>query len=434
MAEKFSVHDSILIKNGVVVGGKKSPVDILIEKGVIKEIGNVTNPPENTHTLDLEGAYVSPAWADAHVHFREPGREDEETLLSGSDAAMAGGFTAVCCMPNTNPPLDSEDMITSIKKRAAGHLVEVFPIGTISKERKGEQLAEIGNMVDAGAVGFSDDGDPVDNAALMRIALEYSKMFDVPILNHSEVSSLAKGGVMNEGAISARLGIPGIPSHAEDIMVARDIRLIELTGGRLHIPHISSKETIEHVRRAKAKGLRVTCEVTPHHISLTDSNFEKFDAAYKVNPPLRTEEVVKALRAGLADGTIDCIASDHAPHSPEENEADLLEAPFGFVGLETAFAVCVVTLLDTNVLKLEELIEKLSAAPRRIYNLPKAELKVGENANMTFFNTAIEWRVDSTEFLSQSRNTPYEGMKLKGKVLGVVNGNKVYIGGSQDLS
>ena len=426
MAEKFSEHESILIRNGVIVGGKKSAVDILITGGLIKEIGNVTDPPENTHTVDLKGVYVSSGWADVHVHLREPGREDEETISSGSDAAMAGGFTAVCCMPNTNPPLDSEDMITSIKKRAAGHLVEVFPVGAISKERKGEQLAEMGNMVDAGAVGFSDDGDPVESEALMRIALEYSKMFGVPIVNHSEVKSLSENGIMNEGAVSARLGIPGIPSHAEDIMVARDIRLIELTNGILHVPHISSKETLELVRRAKANGLAVTCEVTPHHISLTDSNFEKFEAAYKVNPPLRTEEELEALRSGLADGTIDCIASDHAPHSPEENEADLLDAPFGLVGLETAFAVCVVYLLDTRVLKLEELIEKLSTAPRKIYNLPSAEIKVGENANMTFFDTATEWKVNSADFLSQSRNTPYEGMTLKGKVLGVVNGNKIY--------
>ena len=281
-------------------------------------------------------------------------------------------------------------------------------------------------MVDAGAVGFSDDGDPVENEELMRIALEYSKMFGVPIVNHSEVRSLAKGGIMNEGAVSARLGIPGIPSHAEDIMVARDIRLVELTNGRLHVPHISSIETIELVRRAKNKGLAVTCEVTPHHLSLTDSNFEKFDAAYKMNPPLRTEDVMEALRAGLADGTIDCIASDHAPHSPEENEADLLDAPFGLVGLETAFGVCVVNLLDTKVLKLEELVEKLSTAPRKIYNLPSAEIKVGENASMTFFDTTTEWKVDSSEFNSQSRNTPFEGMTLKGKVLGVVNGNKIY--------
>ena len=426
MAENFSEHKSVLIKNGVIVGSEKSPVDILIENGVIKEIGTVTNHPTDIHIVDLKGAYVSPGWADIHVHLREPGREDEETISSGSDAAMAGGFTAVCCMPNTNPPLDSEDMITSIKERAVGHLVEVYPIGTVSKERKGEELAEIGNMVEAGAVGFSDDGDPVYDDALMRIALEYSKMFGVPIVNHSEVRSLAKGGVMNEGAVSARLGIPGIPSHAEDIMVARDIRLIELTNGRLHVPHISSIETLELVRRAKAKGLAVTCEVTPHHLSLTDTNFEKFDAAYKVNPPLRTEEDIDALRNGLADGTIDCIASDHAPHSPEENEADLLDAPFGLVGLETAFGVCVVNLLDTKVLNLEQLIEKLSAAPRKIYNLPPAEIKVGENANMTFFDITTEWKVDSSQFLSQSRNTPYEGMTLKGKVLGVVNGNKVY--------
>jgi len=270
--------------------------------------------------VDLKGAYVSPGWADVHVHLREPGREDEETIKSGSNAAMAGGFTAICCMPNTDPPLDSEDMITSVLKSASGHLVELFPIGTVSKGRRGEELAEMGSMVEAGAVGFSDDGDPVEDAALMRNALEYSQMFNVPIVNHSEVKGLAKGGIMNEGAVSARLGIPGIPPHAEDIMVARDIRLLELTGGALHVPHISSVETVELIRQAKSKGLPVSCEVTPHHISLTDSNFEKFDTAYKVNPPIRTEKEIDALRKGLADGTIDCIASDHAPHSPEENE------------------------------------------------------------------------------------------------------------------
>ena len=329
-------------------------------------------------------------------------------------------------MPNTDPPLDSEDMISSVKKKAAGHLVDVFPLGTVSKGRKGEELAEIGSMVEAGAVGFSDDGDPVEDEALMRNALDYSKMFDVPIVNHSEIKSLAEGGVMNEGAVSARLGIPGIPPHAEDIMVARDIRLLELTGGKLHVPHISTKESLNLIRLAKEKGLPLTCEVTPHHLSLTDTNFEKFDAAYKVNPPLRTDEDMEALRAGLRDGTIDCIASDHAPHSPEENEADLLDAPFGLVGLETAFGVCVTNLLDTGVLKLEDLIEKFSTAPRKIYDLPPAEIKEGAVANMTFFDTNTEWTVDSDKFLSNSRNTPYHGMNLKGKVFGVVNGNKVY--------
>ena len=426
MADRFSEHDKILIRNAIIVGGDKSPVDILIEKGKIKQIAKSLKPPSGSHIIDLSGAYVSPGWADVHVHLREPGREDEETIRSGSDAAMAGGFTAVCCMPNTDPPLDSEDMISSVKKKAAGHLVDVFPLGTVSKGRKGEELAEIGSMVEAGAVGFSDDGDPVEDEALMRNALDYSKMFDVPIVNHSEIKSLAEGGVMNEGAVSARLGIPGIPPHAEDIMVARDIRLLELTGGKLHVPHISTKESLNLIRLAKEKGLPLTCEVTPHHLSLTDTNFEKFDAAYKVNPPLRTDEDMEALRAGLRDGTIDCIASDHAPHSPEENEADLLDAPFGLVGLETAFGVCVTNLLDTGVLKLEDLIEKFSTAPRKIYDLPPAEIKEGAVANMTFFDTNTEWTVDSDKFLSNSRNTPYHGMNLKGKVFGVVNGNKVY--------
>ena len=426
MADRFSEHDKILIMNAIRVGGNKSPVDILILKGTIKEIGKSQKPPSGTHIIDLNGAYVSPGWADVHVHLREPGREDEETIRSGSDAAMAGGFTAVCCMPNTDPPLDSEDMISAVKKKAAGHLVEVYPLGTVSKGRKGEELAEIGSMVEAGAVGFSDDGDPVEDEALMRNALDYSKMFDVPIVNHSEIKSLAEGGVMNEGAVSARLGIPGIPPHAEDIMVARDIRLLELTGGKLHVPHISTKESMNLIRSAKEKGLPLTCEVTPHHLSLTDTNFEKFDAAYKVNPPLRTDEDVEALRAGLRDGTIDCIASDHAPHSPEENEADLLDAPFGLVGLETAFGVCVTNLLETGVLKLEELIEKLSTAPRKIYNLPPAEIIEGAVANMTFFDTKTGWTVDSDKFLSNSRNTPYQGMNLKGRVFGVVNGDRVY--------
>lgn len=427
MSDIFLENKLILIENAVVVGGSKSKVSILIENGIIKEIGSISKPPADAYKVDLKGAYVSPGWADVHVHLREPGREDEETIISGSNAAMAGGFTAICCMPNTNPPLDSEDMITSVLKSASGHLVELFPIGTVSKGRRGEELAEMGSMVEAGAVGFSDDGDPVSDAAMMRNALEYSQMFNVPIINHSEVKGLAKGGIMNEGAVSARLGIPGIPPHAEDIMVARDIRLLELTGGALHVPHISSVETVELIRRAKSKGLPVSCEVTPHHISLTDSNFEKFDTAYKVNPPVRTEKEIDALRKGLADGTIDCIASDHAPHSPEENEGDLLDAPFGLVGLETSFGVCVKYLLEKDVLSLEQLIDKFSTAPRKIYGLPTAEIKVGAKANMTFFDTETEWTVDSTKFLSRSNNTPYEGETLKGKVLGVVNGEKLFL-------
>jgi len=389
MSEKYSENKLLLIENAVIVGSSKSKLSILIENGIIKEINSKSKPPADAFRLDLKGAYISPGWADVHVHLREPGREDEETILSGSNAAMAGGFTAICCMPNTDPPLDTEDMISSVLKNASGHLVELFPLGSVSKGRRGEELAEMGSMVDAGAVGFSDDGDPVENDALMRNALEYSQMFGVPIVNHSEVKSLANGGVMNEGAVSARLGIPGIPPHAEDIMVARDIRLLELTGGVLHVPHISTVNSVELIRRAKSKGLPVSCEVTPHHISLTDANFELFDSAYKVNPPLRTEEEIEALCEGLADGTIDCIASDHAPHSPEENEGDLLDAPFGLVGLETSFAVCVKYLLEKGVLNLEQLVHKLSTAPRKIYGLPTTEIKVGAKANMTFFDTQI---------------------------------------------
>lgn len=427
MSEKYSENKVILIKNAVIVGGTKSKVSILVEDGIIKKIGSITKPPADAFKVDLKGAYISPGWADVHVHLREPGREDEETIVSGSNAAMAGGFTAICCMPNTDPPLDSEDMITSVLMSASGHLVELFPIGTVSKGRRGEELAEMGSMVEAGAVGFSDDGDPVEDDSLMRNALDYSQMFGVPIVNHSEVKGLAKGGVMNEGAVSARLGIPGIPPHAEDIMVARDIRLLELTGGSLHVPHISTVETVNLVRQAKSKGLQISCEVTPHHISLTDSNFEKFDASYKVNPPIRTEKEIEALCKGLADGTIDCIASDHAPHSPEENEGDLLDAPFGLVGLETSFAVCVKYLLDKGVLNLKQLIDKFSTAPRKIYGLPTAEIKVGAKANMTFFDTETEWTVDSSNFLSRSNNTPYEGETLKGKVLGVINGEKIFL-------
>ena len=427
MSEMYSENKLILIENAVIVGESDSQVSILIEDGIIKKSGLITKPPADAFKVDLKGAYISPGWADVHVHLREPGREDEETIVSGSNAAMAGGFTAICCMPNTNPPLDSEDMITSVLKTASGHLVELFPIGTVSKGRRGEELAEMGSMADAGAVGFSDDGDPVGDDALMRNALEYSQMFGVPIVNHSEVRGLTKGGVMNEGAVSARLGIPGIPPHAEDIMVARDIRLLELTGGVLHVPHISSVNTVELIRQAKSKGLQVTCEVTPHHISLTDSNFELFDAAYKVNPPIRTEKEIEALCEGLADGTIDCIASDHAPHSPEENEGDLLDAPFGLVGLETSFAVCVKYLLEKGVLNLEQMVDKFSTAPRKIYGIPAAEIKIGAKANMTLFDTETEWTVDSTKFLSRSNNTPYEGETLKGKVLGVINGEKIYL-------
>ncbi|PID60323.1 MAG: dihydroorotase [Ignavibacteriae bacterium] len=400
--------------------------DILIENGIISKVGELTQEDlDNCKILELEGKICSPGLFDMHVHLREPGREYTETIKTGSNSAAAGGFTAVACMPNTTPTIDSAEVVNFIKNKAADHLVDVHPIGAVSKERKGEYLAPMAELVEAGAVGFSDDGVAVKTAALVRKALEYLKMYDLPLIEHCEDESLA-GGAMNEGTVSTTLGLPSIPTIAEDLTVMRDISVAEYVDGKVHIAHISSKKAVELVREAKAKGIKITAEVTPHHFCLTDNELTSYNTNYKMNPPLRTEEDVRAMIEGLKDGTIDCIASDHAPHASEEKEAEFIYAPNGILGLETQLGLALTELYHKNHLTLSQIVEKLAINPRKILNIPVPLIKEGEKANLTIFDPDEIWTVDVKKFHSKSKNTPFDKRLITGKPIAVINNKKMY--------
>ncbi|MFZ1290518.1 MAG: dihydroorotase [Melioribacteraceae bacterium] len=403
--------------------------DILIENGIIRKIGNLNKEDfSNAEVFEFDGKICSPGLFDMHVHLREPGREDTETILTGSNAAAAGGFTGIACMPNTKPAIDSAEVVNFIKSKSENHLVDVFPIGAVSKERKGEHLAPIAELVTAGAVAFSDDGVVVKTASLLRNALEYLKMYNLPLIEHCEDESLA-GGAMNEGTVSTMLGLPAIPTIAEDLTVMRDISVAEYVDGKVHIAHISSKNAVQLVREAKAKGLKITAEVTPHHFYLTEEALVSYDSNYKMNPPLRTEEDVKAMIEGLKDGTIDCIASDHAPHSIEEKEAEFIYAPNGILGLETQLGLALSELVHKNHLSLIQLIEKLSVNPRKILKIPIPQIKVGEKANLTIFDPDEIWTVDIKKFKSKTKNSPFDKSLLTGKSVAVINNSKMYYEG-----
>ena len=421
----------MLLKNGRIIdpaAGRDETVDLQIVDGRIERMGKDI-PPAASQVIDLKGKVVAPGFLDMHVHFREPGYEHKETIASGCAAAAAGGFTAVACMPNTNPPIDEESVVRLVQtkaREALEGLVDVYPIGAVSVGRKGEHLAPLAELAAAGAVAFSDDGDPVFDAELMRRALEYSAMFNRPVIQHAQDPPLSKGGVANEGPVATALGLPVIPRIAEEIMVMRDIRLAEYTGGQYHVAHVSTAETVELVRQAKRRGLPVTCEVAPHHFALTDEAVRTYDTNTKMNPPLRTREDVEAIKAGLRDGTIDAIATDHAPHSFDEKEVEFQVAPFGIIGLETAIGLCVTELIGTNVLSLNSLIEKLSVNPRRILRLPPIVIEEGQMANLTVFDPVAEWTVDPVSLKSRSRNTPFGGRHLSGRPFGVLNNGRSY--------
>ena len=414
----------LLIKNVIPVDTRKNgtdTVDIRITDGVIREIGAGLQPQNSVY--DAKGAYVSPGWMDMHVHLREPGYEHKETIATGCDAAAAGGFTAVACMPNTDPPIHTGDVVSYIREKASGLPVDVHPIGTVSKERAGKSLAEMADMKEAGAVAFSDDGDPVQDSRLMRIALEYSAMLGMPVINHEEDLPLSRPGHMHEGRVSTRLGLAGTPSIAEEVMIARDILLAELTGGHVHVAHISTRKGVELVREAKKKGIRVTTEVCPHHFDLTDEEIERhqFDTNWKMHPPLRTADDVTAMIEGLADGTIDVICTDHAPHSVDEKDVEFIYAPNGIIGLETAWSIVCKRLLKPGKLSLQHLVEKLVTNPRRILNLSVPELAVGEQANLTIFSAEEEWVCSKDQIRSRSTNTPYLNETLTGRALAIYN-------------
>jgi dihydroorotase len=411
--------------------GRDEECDCHLVDGRIEKLGKKL-PVGSARVVDLRGKVVAPGFIDMHVHLREPGYEHKETIETGVTAAAAGGFTAVCCMPNTNPPIDDESVVRYIHAKACvalDGLVDVHPVGAVTKERKGEHLAPLAELAAAGAVAFSDDGEPVHDAEIMRRALEYSAMYRRPIIQHAQDPSLTRGAAMNEGRTATMLGLPGWPPVAEEIMIARDIRLAEYTGGTYHVAHLSTAGAVELVRRAKAKGIKVTAEATPHHFTLTDEAVRSFDTNTKMNPPLRTRDDVEAIKQGLRDGTIDAIATDHAPHSFDEKEVEYVAAPFGIVGLETAIGLAITELLLKGVLSLSQLVERFSVNPRRLLGLPAITVEEGAMANLTIFDPASQWVVDPKKFHSRSKNTPFGGMKLTGKPVGVLNNGQEYWSG-----
>lgn len=404
-------------------------IDLRINNGLIQEIGSGLTAENGEEMHDFDGAFVSPGWMDMHIHLREPGYEHKETIKTGTDAAAFGGFTAVACMPNTNPATHTRDVVEYIIKKAEDTAVDVHPIGCVTKDRKGKSIAEMGDMKDGGAVAYSDDGDPVYNSQVMRIALEYSSMLGMPIINHEEDMALSRPGHMNEGKVSTKLGLDGTPGIAEEVMIARDILLAEYTGGHIHVAHISTKEGVDLVRKGKAKGVKVTTEVCPHHFDLTDEEIDtqNFDTNFKMHPPLRTQEDVDAMVEGLVDGTIDVICTDHAPHAIEEKEVEFIYAPNGIIGLETAWSISNMRLFKTKKLDLQQLVEKLSYNPRSILNLEELSLEVGAKANLTFFNTDEEWVFTKENVRSKSKNSPYLDKKLTGRAVGVFNKEKLVL-------
>jgi dihydroorotase len=421
----------LLLQGGRVIDpatGRDENMDILLLDGRIEKLGK-TIVSTAVQTIDLHGKIIAPGFIDMHVHLREPGFEHKETILTGCTAAAAGGFTAVCCMPNTNPPIDDASVVRFIQNKARvalNGLVDVYPVAAVTHGRKGEHLAPLAELAEAGVVAFTDDGDPVYDAELMRRALEYAAMFKRPIIQHAQDLPMTKGGVMNEGFASTELGLAGMPSIAEDMMVARDISLAEYTGGQYHVAHMSTAGATELVRRAKMRGLNVTSEVTPHHFTLTDDVVRSYDTNAKMNPPLRTRDDIEAIKKGLQDGTIDVIATDHAPHSFDEKQVEFQAAPFGIVGLETAIGLSVTELVHKGILTLSQLVEKLSVNPRRILRLPVIKIVEGETANLTIFDPLAEWTVDPESFKSRSKNTPFGGFRLKGRSVGVINNGQVY--------
>jgi len=425
---------TIVIKNGRVIdpaNGLDEPKDLLIDKGRIKALespGSISfDAGEKPSVIDAKGCVVCPGLIDMHVHFREPGFEYKETITSGCRSAAAGGFTSVAVMPNTNPVNDTRAVTEHILSLArAEGIINVYPIAAITQKLEGERLSEMADLKDAGAIAFSDDGRPVMNNELMRRAFEYSKMFKLPLIQHSEMLDLTEGGCMNEGMVSTELGLKGMPTEAEDIMVYRDIALLEKTGGRLHVAHISSKNSVDLVRQAKSRGLSVTCEVAPHHFTLTDEAVRGYDTNTKMSPPLRAIDDVEAIKEGLQDGTIDIIATDHAPHDIADKQVEYQNACFGIVGLETALPLSL-KLVDEKILSMGDVIKKLTSTPADIFNLKAGSLSLGNEADILIFNPNLEYSIDISKFHSKSKNSPFDGWKVKGKVIHtLVKGKTAY--------
>lgn len=422
------MNDRMLINNGHIIDPSQNIDgigDILIENGKIARIALKVGRSEGRKggsselpdliTINATGLHVFPGLVDIHCHLREPGFEYKETIASGTASAVRGGFTSICCMPNTKPVNDNSTVTVFIMKKAVEEgLCNVYPIGAITKGQKGEELAEMGIMAEAGCVAFSDDGMPVENSLLMRRALEYSKTFGAPVISHCEDKCLAVGGVMNEGRLSAVLGLKGIPNAAEDVMVARDIILAELTGAKLHIAHVSTAGAVALIKYAKERGIRITAETCPHYFSITEDAVRGYNTGAKVNPPLRTQKDVDAIKEGLQDGTIDVIATDHAPHHRDEKMQEFDRAPFGISGFETALSLSL-GLVHKGVISLSSLVSMMSYVPARILGINKGTLKEGADADIVIVDIGKEYNVDPSEFLSKGKNTPFSGYQLKGR-------------------
>ena len=419
---------ALLIKNGRVIdpaSGHDSVADVWIEDGVIKGVG-ANLSAAGAEIFDATGLIVAPGFIDMHVHLREPGFEHSETIESGARAAAAGGFTSICPMPNTAPVNDSPTVTTYIIEKARRHaVVNVFPIGAITRGSQGEELAAIGSMRQAGAVAISDDGRPVMNAQLMRRAMEFARSFKMPVINHCEDLHLSAGGDMHEGVESVRLGLRGIPGSSEDVMVARDILLAEVTGARYHVAHISSRHSVEMVAFAKLKGLSVTSEATPHHLTLTDAGMIPYDSNYKMKPPLRSASDVNAVVEGVVNGAIDAIATDHAPHAGSEKMQEFEKCPFGIIGLETALGVALAHLVHSGKISLTRLIEMFTVNPARILSIPRGSLAAGAAADVTVFSTDRQWTYDVNKSLSKSRNSPFDGVSFRGGPVATVVSGKI---------
>ena len=425
----------ILLKGGHVVDpatGLDSTADILIKGGKVADAGKNLKAT-GAKTIDCKGKIVLPGLIDMHTHLRQPGREDEETFITGGRAALKGGFTSVLCMANTSPPVDNKGVVEYIYAESAkADLVNIYTVGAVTKGLEGKELTEIGQIFEAGAKALSDDGRPIMDAELMRRALEYTKMFGLPIISHCEDLNLSRNGVMNEGFISTKMGLKGVPRAAETVMVMRDIELAQLTLSRVHIAHVSTKESVELIRQAKKKKIDVTCETCPHYFTLTEEAVSGFNTSAKVNPPLRTKEDAEAIKKGLADGTIDAIATDHAPHTEEEKDIEFDLAASGMIGLETALPLVYMELVMKGVLKWSEAAERMSLNPAKILGLSgKGSLKPGSDADVTVFNPEVNWVVEAKKLESKSKNTPFIGKKLNGAAeLTIVGGKIKFEGGA----
>jgi dihydroorotase len=415
-----STGATVFIEGGRVIdprGGVDGVRTVVIREGRIAEVAERVERPREALAVDARGRWVVPGFIDLHSHLREPGHEYKETVASGARAAAAGGYSAVCAMPNTFPPCDGASVAELVLQRArAAGRARVYPVGCISKGQRGEELAEYGELKGCGCVALSDDGRPVASASLMRRALEYARAFDLPLAVHEEDPALAGKWAMHEGPVATRLGLSGMPAQAEEVMVRRDIALAELTGGRLHVQHVSTEGSVRAIREAKKRGLRVSAEVTPHHLALCDEDLARsgYDTDFKMSPPLRGEADVRAVREGLADGTLDAVATDHAPHSAVEKAVEFDQALNGVVGLETAFGVCL-ELCRKGILPEKRLVEALTAAPARIFGLPGGGLEKGAPADVAVLDPGLEWRVDPDRFHSMGRNTPFKGRQLVGR-------------------